>query len=221
MDRKRATKKSADTGITADTEEEISPADLLMGADEVEPLPGLTTAVPDDRIRHADQPIEEMAPNAMGQFVPMPVVMPAQSQRQRLVFLRTLLSSPEGPPGCGNRAVLSPGSAVRAGNRARRSGWLCRCDQRTPFGAAYLRHRNPGRRRLQPDGMGSPWLAGCRLRHGGAGNVGGGDRRTDSGLFPRARGRHADPDHEPVPGYPRPAVADLPVRLPAARPPSR
>ena len=77
-------------------------------------MQGLTTAVPDDRMRHADQPIEEMAPNAMGQFVPMPVVMPAQSQRQRLVFLRTLLSSPKARLGAGIvlffllMAVLAP-----------------------------------------------------------------------------------------------------------------
>ncbi|MFL5734803.1 MAG: ABC transporter permease [Chloroflexia bacterium] len=82
MDRERSTEQA-----------KISPADLLTGADHVEPLPGLTASVPDDRVRQADLPIGEMAPNTLGQFVPIPVVMPAQSQR--LVFLRTLMRSPK------------------------------------------------------------------------------------------------------------------------------
>jgi peptide/nickel transport system permease protein len=73
-------------------EDQLTPADLLTGADQVESLPGLTAPVPDTVEKFADRPVEEMSPTPIGQFVPVPVVMPAQSQR--LVFLRTLLRSP-------------------------------------------------------------------------------------------------------------------------------
>src|SRR5438105_1443504 len=75
----------------------ISPADAdaMIPADHVEPLAGLTAPVPDTIQKFADRPVEEISPTPIGQLVPMPVVVPAPRERQRFVFLRTLLGSPK------------------------------------------------------------------------------------------------------------------------------
>ena len=75
------------------------PSNVTRTGEHVEPLAGLTEAVPDTRHKYADQPTEEVMPTAVGQLVPVQVVIPAQ--RQRLTFLRTLLSSPKSRFGAG------------------------------------------------------------------------------------------------------------------------
>jgi peptide/nickel transport system permease protein len=72
---------------------QITPADLLSGADQVEPLPGLTAPVPDTVEKFADRPVEEIEVTPIGQMVVVPVVTPGQ--RERLAWLRTLLRSPK------------------------------------------------------------------------------------------------------------------------------
>src|SRR3954451_11564693 len=75
--------------------DELDTRERVIAADHVESLEGLTTAVPDDHADYFDQPIVEIAANPMGQFVSMPVVPPSPSQRERLVWLRTLFRSPK------------------------------------------------------------------------------------------------------------------------------
>src|SRR5438128_1364141 len=80
-------------------------SDIIRTTEHVEPLPGLTEAVPDTVNKYADQPTEEILPTPVGQLVPVQVVAPAQvavrSQRQRFTFVRTLLSSPKSRLGAG------------------------------------------------------------------------------------------------------------------------
>src|SRR5438128_1023611 len=75
------------------------PSDIIGSGEHVEPLAGLTQAVPDTSHKYADQPTEEILPTPIGQLVPVQIVIPAQ--RQRLTFLRTLLSSPKSRLGAG------------------------------------------------------------------------------------------------------------------------
>lgn len=68
-----------------------TPVEAPRPADHVAPLPGLTAPVPDSAPRHADQQVEELEPTALGQLVPVPVATP--SERQRLVWLRTMVGN--------------------------------------------------------------------------------------------------------------------------------
>src|SRR5689334_5682331 len=81
------------------------PSDITRTGEHVEPLAGLTEAVPDTTHKYADQPTEEVMPTPIGQLVPMQVVSSAQvavsTRPQRLAFLRTLLNSPKSRIGAG------------------------------------------------------------------------------------------------------------------------
>jgi len=61
-------------------------------AEDGEPLPGLTTPVPEFPEKTADRPIEELQPSPDGQLVPLPVTVPARPQR--LAWLRQLMRNP-------------------------------------------------------------------------------------------------------------------------------
>src|SRR5205823_6754483 len=80
-------------------------SDAIRSSEHVEPLPGLTEAVPDSVHKYADQPTEGILPTPVGQLVPVQIIAPAQipvrGQPQRLVFFRTLLSSPKSRFGAG------------------------------------------------------------------------------------------------------------------------
>jgi peptide/nickel transport system permease protein len=85
-------------GANADAEGGAAPAPIQ--ADHVDALPGLTAPVPNDVQGRADQPVEDIQINLMGQFVPTPVVVPAvvpvgSSRRPRFALVRTLLGSPK------------------------------------------------------------------------------------------------------------------------------